>query len=70
MPELNTSEAVRSFDIHPNMLYRLILMGRIPARKDADGHYRLSRESLERWNANRVRRSPKHSQPVSGGEGR
>lgn len=56
MSELTTSQAVRAYEIHPNVLGRLILMGRLTARKNADGHWLISKESLERWNRNRVRR--------------
>jgi hypothetical protein len=56
MSELTTSQAVRTYETHPNVLNRLILMGRLTARKNADGHWLISKESLERWNRNRVRR--------------
>jgi hypothetical protein len=56
MSELTTSQAVRTYETHPNVLNRLILMGRLAARKNADGHWLISKASLERWNRNRVRR--------------
>jgi hypothetical protein len=56
MSELTTSQAVRIYETHPNVLNRLILMGRLTARKNADGHWLISKESLERWNRNRVLR--------------
>jgi hypothetical protein len=56
MSELTTSQAVRTYEAHPNVLNRLILMGRLTARKNADGHWLISKESLERWNRNRVGR--------------
>jgi hypothetical protein len=59
MPELTTAQAVRAYETHPNVLNRLILMGRLTARKNSDGHWLISRESLERWNRQRVRRGPK-----------
>lgn len=59
MSEMTTSEAVRAYDTHPNVLNRLILMGRLKARKNSDGHWLINRESLERWNRQRVRRAPK-----------
>lgn len=59
MNELTTSQAVRAYDTHPNVLIRLILMGRLKARKNADGRWLISKESLERWNRQRVRRAPK-----------
>lgn len=58
MKELSTMEAARAYDTHPNVLNRLILMGRLEARKNGDGHWLISVASLERWNARRVRRSP------------
>jgi hypothetical protein len=54
--ELSTSEASREFQTHSNALTRLIAMGRIAARKDEHGNYRISRESIEGWNARRVRK--------------
>ena len=57
MEEVTTSQAARTYDTHPNVLNRLILMGRISARKNADGHWLISRESLENWNRSRVRRA-------------
>jgi hypothetical protein len=58
--ELTTSQAVRAFDVHPNILNRLILMGRVVARKNSDGRWLIERKSLESWNLRRVRRAPKH----------
>lgn len=57
MAEMTTSQAVRMYGAHPNVLLRLILTGRLNARKNADGHWLISRESLERWNRQRVRRT-------------
>ncbi len=64
MPELTTSEAVRTYEIHPNVLNRLILMRRVSARKNADGRWLISKESLERWNARRVRRVQRMPSPI------
>lgn len=57
--ELTTSQAVQAYGVFPNVLHRMILMGRLQARKDANGHWMISKESLERWNAQRVRKAPK-----------
>lgn len=57
MPELTTSEAVRAYQVHPNVLNRMILMGRVEARKDQNGRWLISKQSLERWNSRRVRRT-------------
>lgn len=54
---LTTSQAVRTYKTHPNVLHRLILVGRLIARKNADGHWLISKDSLERWNRQRVRRT-------------
>jgi hypothetical protein len=67
MPELTTSEAVRAYQVHPNVLNRLILMGRLKARKNADGHWLISKESLEGWNRQRVRRAPRAAQAAISG---
>lgn len=56
--EIGTSEAARQFKTHPNVLLRLILLGRLTARKNSDGHWLISKDSLERWNRQRVRRAP------------
>ncbi len=57
--ELTTSQAVQAYGVFPSVLHRMILMGRLQARKDANGHWLISKESLERWNSRRVRRVPK-----------
>jgi excisionase family DNA binding protein len=54
---LTTSEAVKAFGVFPSVLHRMILMGRLDARRDKRGRWLISRDSLERWNAQRVRRS-------------
>ena len=64
MLELTTSQAVRTYEVHPNVLNRLILMGRISARKNTDGHWLISKESLEQWNAQRVRRAQRVTSPT------
>lgn len=64
MDEMTVSQAVRTYETHPNVLSRLILMGRLQARKDVDGHWLIRKESLERWNRQRVRRGPKLKQDV------
>lgn len=56
MAEMTTSQAVRAYNTHPNVLNRLILMGRLEARKNSDGHWLISKASLERWNRQRARR--------------
>jgi len=56
---LTTSEAVRTFSMHPATVLRLILTQRVTAKKDADGRWLISKESLERWNRQRRRRAPK-----------
>lgn len=56
---LTTSEAVRAFSMHPATVLRLILTGRLEARKNSDGRWLISRDSLENWNRNRVRRVTK-----------
>lgn len=54
--ELTTSQAVQTYGVFPNVLHRMILMGRLEARKDPNGRWLISRDSLERWNSTRVRR--------------
>lgn len=66
MTELSTSQAVRAYETHPNVINRLILLGRLKARKNADGRWLISKKSLERWNRQRRRRAPK-AEPVHAG---
>lgn len=58
---LTTSEAVRAFSMHPATVLRLILTGRVDARKNGDGHWLISRSSLEHWNRERIRRPIKRA---------
>ena len=57
--ELTVSQAAKSYGIFPHVFYRMLLMGRLEGRKDADGHWLISKQSLERWNKRRVRRAPR-----------
>jgi hypothetical protein len=59
--ELTTSEAVQAYGVFPNVLHRMILMGRLEARKNKDGHWLITKESLERWNSKRMRRTSKET---------
>lgn len=63
MPELTTSEAVRAYEVHPNVLCRLILLGRLTARKNADGRWLITKESLDCWNRQRMCRAPRPDRP-------
>jgi len=63
--ELTTSQAVQAYGVFPNVLHRMILMGRLQARRDERGHWLISKESLERWNSRRVRRARNSQQEVS-----
>jgi hypothetical protein len=64
--ELTTSQAVRAYKTHPHVLHRLILVGRLIAHKNADGHWLISKESLDNRNRQRVRRDPKRVQAALG----
>jgi hypothetical protein len=59
---LTTSEAVRAFSMHPATVLRLILTQRVTAKKNSDGRWLISAESLERWNRERVRKASKKVQ--------
>jgi len=50
------------YKVFPNVLHRMILMGRLKARKNSDGRWLISAESLERWNRERVRKATKKVQ--------
>ena len=54
MPELSTYEAARVFDAHPVTLQRLVAVGKLDGRKDKNGHWRLSKTSVESWNKKRL----------------
>jgi len=54
---LTTSEAVRTFRMHPATVLRLILTGRVSAQKNADGRWLIDRDGLERWDRSRGQRS-------------
>ena len=63
MPEvLTSSEAVRTFSMHPATVLRLILTGRVKAKKDLNGRWLIEKKSLERWDRQRVRRAAKSEQ--------
>jgi hypothetical protein len=57
--ELTTSQAMQAYKVFPNVLHRMILMGRLEARKNADGRWLISKQSLDKWDRQRVRRAPK-----------
>jgi predicted site-specific integrase-resolvase len=59
--ELTTSQAVQRYGVFPNVLHRMILMGRLAARKNADGRWLISKESLERWDRQRARKATKRA---------
>jgi hypothetical protein len=59
---LTTSQAVRTFSMHPATVLRLILTQRVTAKKNSDGRWLISAESLERWNRERVRKASKKVQ--------
>ena len=56
MAELSTFEAARVFETNPVTLQRLVAQGRLRARKDKNGRWRISRKSLEAWNKKRLAR--------------
>jgi predicted site-specific integrase-resolvase len=60
--ELTTSQAMQVYKVFPNVLHRMILMGRLKARKNPEGRWLISAESLERWNRERVRKATKKVQ--------
>lgn len=60
--ELTTSQAVRKYGVFPGALHRLILLGRLKAHKNEFGVWMISKDSLETWNRNRTRKTPKSKQ--------
>ena|ERR1700682_3147344 len=63
--ELTTFAAARIFDANPVVLQRLVAQGRLQARKDKNGHWQISRKSLEIWNKRRLARREKQRERVS-----
>jgi hypothetical protein len=57
MEELTTSQAVKTYGVFPSVIHRMILMGRLDARRDERGFWHITKASLERWNTKRVRRN-------------
>ena len=57
MEELTTSQAVKAYGVFPSVIHRMILMGRLDARRDERGFWHITRESLERWDKVRTRRN-------------
>lgn len=56
MPKvLTVTQASRTYGAHIVTLTRLCLMGRLEARKNADGRWLISKKSLEQWQRNRQR---------------
>ena len=53
MAELTTTEAVQTYRVSLNLLQRWILQGDVEARK-VDGHWLISKDSLEKRNRKRV----------------
>lgn len=49
MHELTTTEAVRTYGMHPATILRLILTRRVTARKDSNGRWRIRRRDLDAW---------------------
>jgi helix-turn-helix protein len=60
--ELTASQAARTYGVFPHVLYRMILMGRLEARKNTDGRWLIEKKSLESWDRKRVRRARKPQQ--------
>jgi hypothetical protein len=54
--ELTTSQAARAYETHPNVLNRLILTGRLQARKNASGGWLIQKKSLDNWHGTRRKR--------------
>ncbi len=65
--ELTTSQAVQKYGVFPNIIHRMILVGRLEARKDADGHWLIKKDSLDRWDRTRQRRPRKSTQQAISG---
>lgn len=64
MDDLTTSEAVRQFQMHPATVLRLILTQRVSAHKDPNGKWLIRRSDLERWDRQRMRKTPKQEREV------
>ena len=56
--ELTTSQAVQRYRVYPNVTHRMILLGRLKARK-VDGRWLITEKSLQEWDKTRERRPRK-----------
>jgi hypothetical protein len=61
--ELTVREAVQEYNVYPNVLHRLILVGKLDAHKNGDGKWLIRRASLDRWARTRRRGRPKQQTP-------
>jgi hypothetical protein len=64
MTELTVSDGARESGVHQNNLTRLLVAGRLRARKDKNGRWLIDRTSFDQWNATRKRRPPETETPV------
>jgi hypothetical protein len=64
MESLGTIAAARKYSTHPNTILRLIALGKLDARKDANGKWRILRSALENWQHERVGKRSRESGPV------
>jgi predicted site-specific integrase-resolvase len=65
MAELTTSEAVRIYGIHLATVFRLILAGKVKARKDRNGRWLIRSESLDCWNRQRGHKATSREERVA-----
>ena len=50
------NQAARAYSIHPGVLLRLLVVGRLDGRKNEDGHWRIPQKSIDRYLAKREER--------------
>jgi len=61
MNEMTTREAIKTYDIGANLLYRWITRGEIATRKDSNGKWLIRKDSVEK--RNRVRLARRRENP-------
>ena len=53
---LSVNQAARAYSIHPGVLLRLLVIGRLDGRKNNEGHWRIPRKALEQYAQKRAER--------------
>ncbi len=66
MSELSVNQAARAYSIHPGVLLRLLIVGRLDGKKNEDGHWRIPQKSIDRYLAKREERRSRLAEAARG----